>query len=102
MVFHKSPAFHQFTHEFRGKIVIPSDPDYKHAIARWSLLAERDAGVITFPENAEDVVLAIKFAVSQDLEVAIRGELTVGFFMLTMIQVAATTLPPPPPPTVES
>lgn len=73
MVFHESPEFDTFRSSFQGDIVLPSDPSYREAIARWSVLAQRDAGVVTFPKDERDVAAAIRFAVDQDLELAIKG-----------------------------
>lgn len=76
MVFHGTGELQQFRHDFQGEIVLPSDSEYKQAISRWSVLAEREAGVVTYPKDANDVSLAVKFATSQNLELAVRGELS--------------------------
>jgi FAD/FMN-containing dehydrogenase len=58
---------------FQGDIVIPSDPTYTSAIARWATNAIRRANVVTFPKDPGDVALAIAYATSHKLPVAIRG-----------------------------
>lgn len=58
---------------FHGDIVIPSDPTYTSAIARWATNAIRRAKVVTFPKDQSDVALAIAYATSHKLPIAIRG-----------------------------
>lgn len=65
--------FASFRKVFKGDIVTPSDADYGKAIARWASNAERQAKVVAFVKDAEDVVLANKFARDNKLPMAIRG-----------------------------
>lgn len=58
---------------FKGDIVTPSSADYEEAIARWAINAQRKAKIIAFVKDAEDVVLAIKYAKANKLPLAIRG-----------------------------
>jgi len=58
---------------FKGDLVTSADPDYAKAIARWALNAQRDAKVVAFVKDAEDVSLAIKYAKANKLPIAIRG-----------------------------
>jgi FAD/FMN-containing dehydrogenase len=58
---------------FHGDIVTPSDPSYTSAIERWATNAARRAKVVTFPKDQDDVALAIAYAKSQNLSLAIRG-----------------------------
>jgi FAD/FMN-containing dehydrogenase len=57
---------------FKGDIVTPGDAEYKAAIARWAVNAERDARVVAFVKDTDDVALALKYARSNNLQVAIR------------------------------
>lgn len=58
---------------FKGDIVTSSDVDYPQAIARWALNAQRNAKVVAFVMDEEDVSLAIKFAKEENLPIAVRG-----------------------------
>ncbi|KAG5650539.1 hypothetical protein H0H81_011882 [Sphagnurus paluster] len=59
--------------QFKGDIVTPDDADYLQAIARWAANAKRRAKVVAFVKDGEDVALAIKYARSNALPIAIRG-----------------------------
>jgi FAD/FMN-containing dehydrogenase len=63
------PAFKQSS---KGDIVTPGDPGYSEAIARWAVNAERPAGVVAFVKDANDVALALEYARTNDLQIAIR------------------------------
>jgi len=58
---------------FKGDLVVPSDPDYLDAIARWAANAQHPAKVVAFVKGPEDVALAIKYARDQNITFAIRG-----------------------------
>lgn len=62
-----------FQKSFKGDIVTPADADYPAAIARWASNAQRNAKIVAFVKDAEDVALAIKFAKDNKLSLAIRG-----------------------------
>lgn len=70
----ESPAFIHFKSTFKGDLILPSDTEYKASLARWSVLAERQAGIVAFVRDEQDVSAAIKFAVNQKIEIAIKGE----------------------------
>ena len=57
---------------FKGDIVTPADPNYKDAIARWAVNAERPARVVAFVKDETDVCLALSYARNNNLPVAIR------------------------------
>jgi FAD/FMN-containing dehydrogenase len=57
---------------FKGDIVTPGDEGYTQAIARWSAAAERKARVVSFVKDTDDVALALKYARTNNLHVAIR------------------------------
>ena len=58
---------------FKGDIVTPDDEGYTQAIARWCANAERKARVVAFVKDTNDVALALKYARTNSLQVAIRG-----------------------------
>jgi FAD/FMN-containing dehydrogenase len=58
---------------FDGDIVTPSDPDYAQSIARWATNAVRNAKIVAFVKNAEDVSRALKFTRDSKLDLAIKG-----------------------------
>jgi len=73
MVFIESEAYSQLKSVFKGDLILPTDGNYKESLNRWSILAERLAGVVAFVRDEEDVSAAVKFAVGAKLEIAIRG-----------------------------
>jgi len=66
---------------FKGDIVtqppVDADPEvlahYKKAIARWAVNTEKNARVVAFVKDTEDVALALKYARDHHLEVASCG-----------------------------
>jgi len=65
--------FATFKKAFKGDLILPSDPDYPTAVARWAVNAERNAKIIACVKDNEDVVLAISYARANQLPIAIRG-----------------------------
>lgn len=66
-------TYEAFRREFKGDLVAPGDPDYSEALARWSNNAIRKAKLVAFVKDSRDVSLAIKYATSIGLPIAIRG-----------------------------
>ncbi|KAH9931212.1 uncharacterized protein B0H18DRAFT_872258 [Fomitopsis serialis] len=62
-----------FPTEFKGDLVTPHSPDYSKAIARWALNAKREAKIVAFVKDVQDISLAIQYARSHGLEIAIKG-----------------------------
>ncbi|KAM6495652.1 hypothetical protein JOM56_008358 [Amanita muscaria] len=62
-----------FSAKFKGDLVRPGDRGYSEAIARWAANASREASIIAFVRDEEDVALAIKYAKENRLPIAIRG-----------------------------
>jgi FAD/FMN-containing dehydrogenase len=62
-----------FKQSFKGDIVTPDDEEYTEAIARWAANAERPARVVAFVRDTDDIALALKYAQTNRLQVAIRG-----------------------------
>ncbi|KIM83118.1 hypothetical protein PILCRDRAFT_69894 [Piloderma croceum F 1598] len=58
---------------FKGDVVTPKDSDYAAAIARWASNASRNAKIVAFVKDAEDVSLALKFVKANNLPLAIKG-----------------------------
>jgi FAD/FMN-containing dehydrogenase len=69
-----NPAFAQFKAVFKGDLVLPTDLEYKASLRRWSVLAERPAGLVAFVKDDHDVAAAVKYAVQQKLEIAVKGK----------------------------
>lgn len=65
--------FSAFSKAFKGDIVVSSHPDYKASIARWASNAQRNAKIVAFVKDPQDVSLAIGFARESKLPIAIRG-----------------------------
>ncbi|KAL9713801.1 hypothetical protein Ac2012v2_003412 [Leucoagaricus gongylophorus] len=57
----------------KGDIVTPDHPDYRKSLRRWAINAERNAAVVIFPKDEDDISKAIIFAKENDLATAIRG-----------------------------
>lgn len=66
-------SFDDFRKSFRGDVVTEEDEDYEAAIVRWATNAIRRAKVVAFVKDASDVALAIQYARSANLPIAIRG-----------------------------
>jgi len=62
-----------FKSSFKGDLCTPTDADYAKAIARWGKNAERQAQIVAFVKDSEDIALAIAFARGNNLPLAIRG-----------------------------
>jgi FAD/FMN-containing dehydrogenase len=61
-----------FKQSFKGDIVTPDDDGYSEAISRWAANAERPARVVAFVKDTDDIALALKYARTNNLQVAIR------------------------------
>src|SRR3954447_10860013 len=59
--------------EIRGEIIRPGDAAYDEARALWNATHDRRPEVIVRCTNTADVIAALRFARSQNLEVAVRG-----------------------------
>ena len=59
---------------FKGDVVQPGDSGYVQAIKRWSKLSERNARLVLYPKDEEDVVAAVKFGVANHVELVVKGE----------------------------
>jgi FAD/FMN-containing dehydrogenase len=65
--------FATFKKAVKGDLILPSDPDYPTALARWAVNAERKVKIIACVKDNEDVVLTINHARANYLPIAIRG-----------------------------
>ena len=59
--------------EFKGRLVLPSDPDYDRSRVVWNAIADRHPAIVARCTRIEDVVAALRFAREQDLVIAVRG-----------------------------
>lgn len=57
----------------KGDVITRDHPEYASALGRWAKNAERNALVVVFVKDSEDVVESIKFARQNSLPIAIRG-----------------------------
>lgn len=62
-----------FRNCFKGDLVTPSDPDYKVSIARWASNSERDAKIVAFVKDVDDIAIALAYIKSNRLPFAVRG-----------------------------
>jgi len=75
MAFIHTDAFNALKNIIEGDIIIPSDPTYDESLKRWSRLAEKDAGAVIIVKTNQDVSEVIKYAVSNKIDLAIKGKL---------------------------
>ena len=73
MCFNQTTAFGEFKSAFKGDLILPTDSNYQDDLKRWSVLAERPAGLVAFVKNEEDVSATLKFAVHAQVEIAVKG-----------------------------
>jgi FAD/FMN-containing dehydrogenase len=57
----------------RGDVVVPGDPFYDEARAVWNGMIDKRPALILRAVGVADVLAAVQFARSQDLELAVRG-----------------------------
>jgi FAD/FMN-containing dehydrogenase len=67
-----APTLAPFPTSFKGDFVIPSSPDYSQSIRRWAKNAQRNAAVVAYVKDEEDVILAIKYAKENNLPLAVH------------------------------
>ncbi|KAI0074365.1 FAD binding domain-containing protein [Panus rudis PR-1116 ss-1] len=65
--------FETFKQQFKGDLVLPTDPGYDEAIDRWAHNAIKQAKIVAFVKDAADVAAAINYAKANKLPLAIRG-----------------------------
>lgn len=71
--FNLSPSdFIEFKRAFKGDLVTPVSAEYEDSISRWASNAARRALIIAYVRDDADVVLAIAFARTSGLPVAVR------------------------------
>jgi hypothetical protein len=76
MAFTESEAYIQLKSNFKGDLILPTDENYKESLKRWSVLAERPAGIVAYVKDEADVSAAVNFASQVGLEIAIKGKLS--------------------------
>jgi FAD/FMN-containing dehydrogenase len=74
MAFIHTDSFNALKNIIEGDIIVPSDPTYDESLKRWSRLAEKEAGAVIFVKTNQDVSKVIKYAVSNSIDLAIKGE----------------------------
>ena len=57
----------------RGEVITPTDPQYDEARAVWNGMIDKRPALIVRCSGVADVLAAVQFARSQDLELAVRG-----------------------------
>lgn len=56
-----------------GEVITPADPGYDEARAVWNGMVDKRPALIVRCSGVADVLAAVQFARSQDLEIAVRG-----------------------------
>jgi FAD/FMN-containing dehydrogenase len=57
----------------RGDVIAADDPSYDHARAVWNAMVDKRPALVVRAAGVADVLAAVQFARSQDLELAVRG-----------------------------
>jgi len=57
----------------RGEVITPADPRYDERRAVWNGMIDKRPALIVRCSGVADVLAAVQFARSQDLELAVRG-----------------------------
>ncbi|EAW17165.1 FAD binding domain protein [Aspergillus fischeri NRRL 181] len=55
------------------QVISPQSPGYEEYLQRWSDLATQRAGVIIFPESAQDVSKAVRFSRRHNIDLVVKG-----------------------------
>ncbi len=68
-----SAALANLRNSFSGDIITPGDDRYDSARRVWNAIIDKRPALIARPRNADDVSACVRFAVEQQLPVAVRG-----------------------------
>ena len=63
----------QLAEHLRGDVIAPDDPDYDAARRVWNGMIDRRPALIARCTDADDVATAVRFAIEQNLPLAVRG-----------------------------
>lgn len=66
-------ALLQLQSSIHGAVITPEDLDYDATRMNWNLAYDQHPAVIVVVANREDIVQAVRFAMSQDLEIAVKS-----------------------------
>jgi FAD/FMN-containing dehydrogenase len=69
----RTRALAAFRRSFDGDMIGPDDPEYDTARLVWNAMIDRHPGLIVRPAGTADVSAAVRFAVGEGLEIAVRG-----------------------------
>ena len=67
------PELTELKESFRGPIVTPSDPAYDEVRKLYNAMIDKRPLVIARCRDAADVISALRFGRSQNLDIAVRG-----------------------------
>ena len=56
-----------------AQVVTPQDTEYAASIKRWSSAAQKPAGLVIVPNNAEEVSIVVKYASEEGIDLAVKG-----------------------------
>jgi len=57
----------------KGKVIMPQDREYNETREIWNAMIDRKPAVIVQCKNADDAVMALRYAKENDLDLSIRG-----------------------------
>jgi FAD/FMN-containing dehydrogenase len=59
--------------QLTGEVVVPTEDTYDDARATWNLIVDHYPALVVLPETAEDIAVAVRFAVAHGLDVALQA-----------------------------
>lgn len=62
-----------FVSTFQGSVIQPGDPEYDSARQTWNLAFQARPALIVYPDNKEAVASAVKFALQENLPIAVQS-----------------------------
>jgi FAD/FMN-containing dehydrogenase len=66
-------ALQEIRPSFRGQLILPNEPEYEEARRVFNAMIDRHPALIVRCAGVADVIAAVKFARSQNIEVAVRS-----------------------------
>ncbi len=69
----ESPELEYLRASVSGQVLTPEDDGYDQARKAWNLTVDQHPALIVIPQSAEDILEAVRFADTQDLDIAVKA-----------------------------